>query len=67
MSPLRVQVDADLCVGHGRCYALAPAVYDADEFGHCLISESRVAPENEEQALMGAKNCPEDAITAVEE
>ena len=27
----RVTVDADRCTGHGRCYTLAPDVFDADE------------------------------------
>jgi ferredoxin len=27
----RVSVDADRCTGHGRCYTLAPDVFDADE------------------------------------
>ncbi|MCZ7529093.1 MAG: ferredoxin [Acidimicrobiia bacterium] len=67
MSPLRVRVDTDLCVGHGRCYTLAPEVYDADEYGHCVIPETRVPPEHETQARVGAENCPEDAITVVEE
>ena len=33
----RVSVDAELCTGHGRCYTLAPDVFDADEVGHCVL------------------------------
>ena len=33
----RVAVDSDRCTGHGRCYTLAPDVFDADEVGHCLV------------------------------
>ncbi|EUA40756.1 ferredoxin [Mycobacterium avium subsp. hominissuis 101] len=33
----RVVVDAERCTGHGRCYTLAPDVFDADEFGHCVV------------------------------
>ena len=36
-----VRVDADLCVGHGRCYVLAPDVFGADEFGHCIVLEEQ--------------------------
>jgi ferredoxin len=67
VSTLRVHVDPDLCVGHGRCYALAPAVYDADEYGYCVITETHVPPGHESQARTGALNCPEDAITITEE
>lgn len=67
MSPVRVAVDANLCVGHGRCYALGPDVYEADEYGHCVIPQNEVAPEHVAQARSGATNCPEDAITLIEE
>ena len=58
-----VRVDADLCVGHGRCYVLGPDVFGADEFGHCIVLEERIADALESQARMGADNCPERAIT----
>ena len=58
-----VRVDADLCVGHGRCYVLGPDVFGADEFGHCIVLEEQVAAALESQARMGADNCPEQAIT----
>ena len=34
---MKVRVDEALCVGHGRCYALAPDVFAPDDFGHCVI------------------------------
>jgi ferredoxin len=39
---VRVRVDPDLCVGHGRCYVLAPDVFAPDDFGHCEIVASVV-------------------------
>jgi len=60
---MKVTVDPDLCVGHGRCYALAPDVFAPDDFGHCeIIVES---PEGAlvDQARIGAENCPERAIS----
>jgi ferredoxin len=59
----RVRVDPELCVGHGRCYALAPEVFDSDDDGHCVIRREVVDGELEVQARAGASNCPEDAIT----
>ena len=29
----RVQIDAGKCQGHGRCYSLAPELFDADDLG----------------------------------
>lgn len=59
----RVSVDADKCTGHGRCYTLAPDVFDADEAGHCLILVDEVSGERETQAVTAERNCPESAIT----
>jgi ferredoxin len=49
-------------VGHGRCYVLAPDVFGEDERGHCLVAEEDVPSELEDQARLGADNCPESAI-----
>ncbi|SOX54757.1 ferredoxin [Mycobacterium ahvazicum] len=59
----RVSVDLDLCTGHGRCYSLAPEVFDSDDVGHCVVLVEDVSGELEEQAGVGEKNCPERAIT----
>jgi ferredoxin len=57
-----VAVDADRCVGHGRCYSLAPDVFDADEVGHCVLLVEDVSADFEPQAKTGEQNCPEQAI-----
>ncbi|EUA10039.1 4Fe-4S single cluster domain protein [Mycobacterium kansasii 732] len=59
----RVSVDRDRCTGHGRCYTLAPDVFDADEVGHSILRVAEVSGELERHAVMGAENCPERAIT----
>jgi ferredoxin len=59
----RVRVDADRCTGHGRCYTLAPDVFDADEVGHSIVLVEEVSGELEEHAGIGEQNCPESAIT----
>ena len=64
---MRVRVDREKCTGHGRCYALAPEVYDADDEGSCVIPEQQVLPEHADVARRGALNCPEDAIEISEE
>jgi ferredoxin len=61
---MRVTVDADVCTGHGRCYALAPDVFAPDDFGHCeiLLPGGEVPADLEAQARTGRDNCPELAI-----
>jgi ferredoxin len=58
-----VSVDADRCTGHGRCYTLAPDIFDSDEVGHSIVLIEEVSGELEEHAVTGEKNCPEEAIT----
>ena len=60
---VKVRVDADLCVGHGRCYVLAPDVFGTDEFGHCVVLAEEVPDALGPDARTGADNCPEQAIT----
>jgi ferredoxin len=64
---LKIRVDLELCVGHGRCYMLAPEVYDEDDRGHCLLRLEDVPPDLEDRARMGAANCPEGAIEIAQE
>jgi ferredoxin len=59
----RVCVDADRCVGHGRCYTLAPDVFDADDVGHSIVRVEDVSGALEAQAADAERNCPEAAIT----
>ena len=62
---MRLSVDADLCTGHGRCYALAPELFTPDDFGHCelVVGDGDVPGRLEEQARVGRDGCPEQAIT----
>ena len=63
---MRVRVDRERCVGHGRCYALAPDVYSEDARGHCLAPDAEIPGELEAQARRVAENCPEQAISVDE-
>lgn len=58
-----IKVDAEKCQGHGRCYALAPDLFDLDENGNALAKDGLVPPGQVELAEIAAANCPERAIT----
>jgi ferredoxin len=57
-----IEVDPDRCEGHGRCYTLAPKVFDADDVGHAVVLVDEVSGELESQAVDAERNCPEAAI-----
>ena len=65
--PMRVRVDSKKCVGHGRCYELAPEVFLDDERGHCRIERDTVAADQESAAQRAEANCPEGAIEVIGE
>ncbi|MDT5095080.1 MAG: ferredoxin [Mycobacterium sp.] len=58
-----VSVDPERCTGHGRCYTLAPDVYDADDLGHSIVLVDEVSGDLEQHAAVGQQNCPESAIS----
>lgn len=60
---MRVRIDDERCTGHGRCYSLGPAVFDADDsgFGQVLV-EGELDPSLEREAELAAANCPERAV-----
>lgn len=61
-----VHLDDDRCQGHGRCYALCPEVFDADDLGNAVVRDGL---EWTAELLAGAEraaaNCPERAITVM--
>ncbi|HET9731578.1 MAG TPA: ferredoxin [Acidimicrobiales bacterium] len=61
---MRITLDRSKCQGHGRCYALAPQLFDADEEGYSVLRGDGAVPSGGEQAASLAEaNCPEFAIT----
>jgi ferredoxin len=59
---VKLRVEGERCVGHGRCYELAPDVFGEDERGRCRLLREEVPVELQEQARLGVANCPERAI-----
>lgn len=63
MRAMKLRIDADACTGHGRCYSLAPELFDADEYGHGTLVRDDVPDDLADQARVAVANCPERAIT----
>jgi len=66
---MKVIVDPGLCTGHGRCWTYAPQIYTLDDNGYNAVTgvPIEVAPGDEDAARLGARTCPERAITIVED
>jgi ferredoxin len=63
---VRVRIDPDTCTGHGRCYSLAPEVFEPDDYGHGKVIVDEVPDELRAKAELGVQNCPEHAISVEE-
>jgi len=60
---MRLHLDNAKCQGHGRCYALAPDLFDSDDEGYSVLKVTGDVPaELEDAAVLAADNCPEFAI-----
>jgi len=65
---MRVRVDQERCQGHGRCYSLAPDLFESDDLGNGVEIGGGVVPAGrEEHARLAAMNCPEAAVVIEED
>jgi ferredoxin len=64
---LKVRVDRDKCQGHNRCKALAPELFDLDEYGNAREKGDGSVPAGlEDKAYLAKSNCPEFAVEVIE-
>jgi ferredoxin len=66
VAAVKVTLDSERCTGHGRCYSLAPELFDSDDEGHSVLLHPEVPPGLEGQAWTAVQNCPEGCL-AIEE
>ena len=64
---MKLSIDHDRCTGHGRCYELAPEVFDSDDSGYTvLLVDGDVPADLEARARQASLNCPESAISVID-
>lgn len=60
---MKVTIDADICQGQGRCFSIAPNIFDFDDLGNgVVIGDGVLNSETIESARLAQLNCPEHAI-----
>lgn len=63
---MRIRVDGDKCQGHNRCYALAPELFELDDYGTSHeVGDGHVPDELHDRARLAVANCPEFAIEII--
>jgi ferredoxin len=64
---VRIRVDPEKCQGHSRCYALAPELFEIDDYGMSTVVGDGSVPEDlEGKAKLAVANCPEFAIDVID-
>ena len=41
---MRIRIDPERCQGHSRCYAIAPDLFDADDYGTATVRHDGDVP-----------------------
>jgi ferredoxin len=60
---VKLIVDSTACQGHGRCFAVAPEVFQLDDDGHVAVrDDTEVREEAVAAARRGVSACPERAL-----
>jgi ferredoxin len=65
---MKVKVDQEKCQGHNRCFVVASELFELDEYGYAReVNDGIVPSELEKKARLAVQNCPELAISIVED
>jgi sterol 14-demethylase len=67
MSGWRIEVDRDLCQGHGVCENEAPTVFEVSKDGVLTVLQETPPPAERGAVEAAVKYCPTHALTIVED
>lgn len=63
---MRLVIERYNCVGHARCAAVAPDLFELDREGYIAVDHVDVPAGQEALARRAARACPERVISVVE-
>jgi ferredoxin len=64
---LRIEVDLDLCQGHGVCESEAPDVFAVDEDRKVRVLDEHPGEDQRKALELAVKYCPTHALKLVED
>ncbi|HEX5367659.1 MAG TPA: ferredoxin [Acidimicrobiales bacterium] len=59
---MRLEIDAERCPGHGRCWDLAPLLVAGDDLGRGVARGEGTVPPEQEATARAARACPERTV-----
>ena len=62
---VKLTINHERCTGHGRCYSLAPELFDCDDQGYSILvaPEAEVPKGLEDKARLAVTSCPENCLS----
>ena len=63
---MRIEIDTDLCQGHGVCEVEAEDVFQVDDQGNMTVLQLTPSADLHDDVRAAAKYCPTQAIRLVE-
>ena len=63
----RIEIDRDLCQGHGVCESEAPRIFEAPDKGQVVVLDATPPDEARQLVELAEKFCPTHAIRIVED
>jgi ferredoxin len=64
---VKIEVDYDLCQGHGVCESEAPLVFRVSKDNQVEVVDTSPPADLRASVVEAVKNCPTQALTMVEE
>jgi ferredoxin len=64
---MRVEIDADKCIGSGACVIACPEVFGQDDSGFVVLLKESPGPELHERVRDAVRACPAEVIEAVDQ
>ncbi|HLF99137.1 MAG TPA: ferredoxin [Acidimicrobiia bacterium] len=64
---MRIEVDRDLCQGHGVCESEAPEVFSVSKAGELTVLDDAPADDLRPKVELAVKFCPTHALKIVED
>jgi ferredoxin len=58
---LRIEVDAEKCMGSGNCSFWAPATFDLNDVGVAFVTDP--GGDDEDKIILAGQGCPTQAIS----
>jgi ferredoxin len=58
---LRIEIDAEKCMGSGNCSFWAPSTFDLGDDGIAVVTDP--AGDDEDKIILAGQGCPTQAIT----